>query len=707
MRVLHLDVESRSACDLTKHNAYVYFDDPTTDLWLAAWSFDNDEPEVWWPGEPCPAPIVEHVRSGGPIAAWNAAFERLAWNKILGPRYGWPVPTLEQFRCVMVEAYAMALPGKLEKAAVALGLEERKDQSGKLIMLQMSKPRRPRKGEPDGLYWVTDREKLAKLAEYCLQDVRTEVACYNRLLRLRDDELALYHLDARMNDLGVHIDEALCHAALSVVEQATKKLDAKIREATDWAVRGISNTGELTAWIRKLGLDAESVAKDALADLLMRDDLPPNVREALYLRQEGAKVSTAKIPKMLGNRQCDGRMRGNIQFHGAATGRDAARGAQLQNLPRPAIKVTESVIADVMRGSAAYLDMVYGEVFPPEANTPPTNAMSIVSDCIRGMITAAPGHRLMAVDYSQIEARVIAWLAGQEDVLDAFRRFDRGEGPDIYSTEATKIYRDTIKKDDPRRQVGKVAVLSLGFEGGPSALLKMARNYRLDIGKALGPVWDAADEEKRERATASWKTRGEASGAAQAAWIAGDLIKQLWRSANPRTVALWKDVNEGAIEAASNPGRVVRVGRLAFRVAGSWLTMRLPSGRVLFYAYPKVVQRKMPWTDRDGDDVFKPVVTFWAENSVTKAWAVQDFYGGFGAQNATQAVARDIMKHGMRRAEAAGYPPILPVHDEVIVEVPEKFGSFDEFKALMLDPPEWADGLPVAGDGFVARRYRK
>ena len=250
-------------------------------------------------------------------------------------------------------------------------------------------------------------------------------------------------------------------------------------------------------------------------------------------------------------------------------------------------------------------------------------------------------------------------------------------------------------------------MLSLGFEGGPSALLKMARNYRLDIGKALGPVWDAADEEKRERATASWKARGEASGAAQPAWIAGDLIKQLWRSANPRTVALWKDVNEGAIEAASNPGRVVRVGRLAFRVAGSWLTMRLPSGRVLFYAYPKVVQRKMPWTDRDGGDVHKPVVTFWAENSVTKAWAQQDFYGGFGAQNATQAVARDIMKHGMRRAEAAGYPPILPVHDEVIVEVPEKFGSFDEFKALMLSPPDWADGLPVAGDGFVARRYRK
>lgn len=695
--ILHLDAETRSPVDLKAHNAYVYFDHPETDLWCAAYAFGGEDPKLWRPGEPCPAEIMGHVLSGGLVAAWNAAFERLAWNKILGPRYGWPVPSLEQFRCVMVMAYAMALPGKLEKAAPALGLDERKDAAGKLIMLQMSRPRRPRKGESaTGTLWVDDPEKRARLEEYCRQDVRTEIAVYNRLLHLRPSEQRLWFLDQRLNDKGVYIDEPLCNAALAVVEKATARLDDRMRKVTDYAVRGVSNVGELSAYLRANGVETDSLAKDVLVNLLVRSDLPPAVREALIIRQEGAKVSTAKIPKMLGNRQADGRMRGNLQFHGAATGRWAARGAQLQNLPRPSIHITEEVIADVMSGDTDLIEMIHGP------------AMTVVSDCIRGMIRAAPGHRLLALDYSQIEARVIAWLAGQHDVLEAFRKADRKEGPDNYLVEASKIYGVPITdKEDPRRQVGKVASLSLGFEGGAMALLKMARNYGLDLAEAYDPVSRAVDDVMIEKARDAWEARGKKTGVERRAWLTADMVKQLWRAANPMTVKLWKDVNQAALDAVSRPGHVFHVGHLAFRTAGSWLTCRRPSGNVLFYAYPKVDQRKMPWTDPEGGPVYKPTVTFWAENPVTKAWAKQDFYGGFGAQNATQGTARDVLTAGMERAEMAGYAPVISVHDEAVVEAPIGFGSLDEFKGLMLAREAWMTDLPLAASGFEAVRYRK
>lgn len=692
MTLLHLDVESRSAVDLRKTNAYIYFDDPSTDLWLAAYAFGNAEPQLWVPGEPCPAEIAEHVRAGGLIAAWNAQFERLAWRALLGPKYGWPVPQLEQYRCVMAQAYAMALPGKLEHAAGALGLDERKDADGYRIMLQMSQPRRPRKGEPDGLYWWNDPVKFKRLGEYCCQDVKTEQAVHARLPALRESEQQVWFLDQRINDRGVYIDEALCLAAKKIVKHTTDALNKELIETTDYAVRGISNVGEIIGFVKKHGVDADSVAKDQVIDLLVRDDLPAPVRRVLEIRQEGAKTSTAKIDAMLTRRQRDGRMRGALQYHGANTGRWAARGAQLQNLPRPALKVTAAVIGDVLGGSAELLDVLYGR------------PLSVVADCLRSMIAAPKGKRLLAADFSQIEARVVAWLAGEQQKLDAFAAYDRKEGPDIYTVEAGGIYvvpPSSISKDDPRRQVGKVSTLALGFQGGPLAFQKMAKGYHVDIGDAHDTVLASASPENIEDARKAWGERGRRTGMSERNWLTAELIKLAWRQANPRIAQHWRDVEAAALAAVERPGEVIGVGKVKYRKAGSWLLCRLPSGRCIAYAYPKVMEKETPWGDR------RPAMVYWGVDSFTKKWAQQDFYGGLGVQNNTQAVARDIMAEAMLRVEARGYESLLTVHDEGIAEAAAGFGGIDEFCELMMQPPAWAAGLPIAADGWEGDRYRK
>lgn len=697
---LSIDFETKSACELTRVNSYVYFDDPSTDVWCAAYAFDDEEPELWLPGQPCPPRVAKHIRAGGVVRAWNAAFERLCIQAIMRPRYGWPVPKLEQYRCVMTQAYAMGLPGKLEQAAPALKLDVTKDDVGKRIMLQLSKPRKPRKGEdPNGLYWWDDPEKIARLYEYCRQDVRTEQAIGKRVLPLKPSELECWFMDQRMNDTGTFIDDDLCRQAQKVVAATQLTLDDEMRRVTDMHVRGVSNVGELTAFLRKNGVETESVAKDELAELLVRDDLPSAVHRALEIRQEGAKTSVAKIAKLLGCRQADGRMRGNLQYHGASTGRWAARGAQLQNLPRPTPGVDmDELVADLRRGDAGMIDMVYG---PP---------MTAVSDAIRGMIAAPPGRKIIAADFSQIEARVVDWLGGQEDGLEAFRLYDRKEGPDVYLVTAAGIYNvpvNSISKEDIRRQLGKVGRLSMGFEGGAMALLKMAKNYQMDISTAYDSMQQASSEESIERAQSAWKTRGVKSGVAKRSWLTAELVKIAWRKKNNNTVAMWKRCMEAAIEAVRCPGTIVSAGRLKYRKSGSWLFCQLPGKRTIAYAFPKIVQKELPWKGQGGETLFQDGLIFFGVDSFTKKWSEQDLYGGLLFQNAVQATARDIMAEGMIRVEQAGYDMIITIHDEVVAEADIGFGSPAEFAALMAESPTWADGLPIAADAWEGPRYRK
>ncbi|MBN8996132.1 MAG: hypothetical protein J0H94_12970, partial [Rhizobiales bacterium] len=644
--------------------------------WCAAYAFDDGPVLIWRPGEPCPPDIFDHVRAGGVCVAHNASFERVMWKHILGPRYGWPEPAIEQWRCTMVTAYAMALPGSLDDASAALGLEQRKDDAGKRLMMQMSRPRKL-----DPLTWWDDPAKIERLIAYCAQDVEVERAIEKRLKPMKPSELALWHLDQKINDRGVGVDRPLAEKARALVERAAERLDRRMAEVTNYAVTACSNRNQLIAWVREHGVETESIAKDQVEELLAHRDLPAEVRTALEIRQAAAKASVAKIDALLNGTSADGRARGLLQFHAASTGRWAGRRFQPQNIVRPMKKFPVDLAIDAIANN--YAEALFGE----------DQILFVVSQCLRGLLKAPAGRKIVAADYSNIEGRVLAWMAGEEWKCEAFREYDRflldaeGEpipdpknkgdflraGPDPYKVAYGRSYGVQPEDvSDDQRQIGKVMELALGYQGGVGAFRTMGVNYGVDL----------PDEEV-------------------------EAIRDAWRAAHPRVKQFWYDLETG-MKAVEEPGSTHYVaGRIVFRVSGSFLFMRLPSGRLLAYSYPEIRDKLMPWRDENDREVWKPSLSYMGINSYTRKWERCFAYGGLLAENATQATARDVMADAMPRLERAGYEVILTVHDEIVCECAEDHGSLEEMVGIMTALPEWAVGLPVAADGFEDVRYRK
>lgn len=707
-----LDYETRSTVDLNKAGAYVYFADPTTDVWCASYAFGEEEPELWWPGQPCPPRLRKHIEAGGTITAWNASFERLCTREILVKRHNWPEVKTEQWRCTMAEAHAMALPGKLDEAAPALALDIRKDQAGGRLMLQMCRPRRI---DPDGtIVWWDDEDRKRRLGEYCKQDVRTERAIKKRVLRLRPSERAMYALDQVINDRGVSVDIDFCEKAAKVVEMALARADKEMAKVTGGAVTKCSQVQALRRWLQdEHFLPIDGLAADQLVDLLVRDDLDDAVRRALELRQEAAKTSTAKLKAVRIRANADGRMRGNLQYHGANTGRWAARGAQLQNLPRPVIlkaeddhgeqqrRAIEAIGWDADRGRLDALDLLYAR------------PLTVVADTLRGTVCAGRGKALRVVDFSNIEGRGIAWLGGEQNKLLAFRRFDDGVGADLYLVSAAGTFGCSIEEAKPYRQIGKVSELSMGYQGGPVAFAKMAKNYKFKVASAYDTVWGATTPARREAALSGWKKRGAKTGMTERAWLTAEVIKLGWRESHPNIVEYWYALQRAAIDAMKEPGSTVVIGptgsAVQYRKAGSFLFCRLPSGRTICYPFPRLEMVKRKIVRDDGTEIERNEqrLVYKAKNQFTKKWEDKFFYGGLAAENITQAVSRDVMAEAMLRVENAGYPIVLTVHDEIVAETDAGFGSFEEFKRLMLIPPVWAKGFPIAAAGWEGDRYRK
>jgi DNA polymerase len=372
-------------------------------------------------------------------------------------------------------------------------------------------------------------------------------------------------------------------------------------------------------------------------------------------------ASVAKSEALLRGMSADGRARGLLQFHAAGTGRWAGRRFQPQNLKRPQIEDTDTAISILMAGDADLVEALYGE------------PLSVVGDCIRGMVAAPPGKKIVAADYANIEGRVLAWLAGESWKLDAFRAYDAGTGPDLYKVAYGRAFGIAPKDvSKPQRQIGKVMELALGYQGGVGAFQTMAVNYGVRL----------PDEE-----------------------VEG--LRDGWRSAHSAIKAFWWDLERAAIEAVENPGMTTAVRDIRFKVAGSFLFMRLPSGRFLAYAYPEIQPKTMPWKDDRGEPVVKESLSYMGVNSYTRKWERCFAYGGLLAENATQAVARDILADAMPRLEVADYPIILTVHDEIVCEVASGFGSVEEMVSIMTTLPAWADGCPITAEGWEGARYRK
>jgi len=653
--VVHVDFETFSECDLRSAGAYAYAAHPSTDILCMAWAIGDEEVNLWLPGEPFPFDLIG-LGVAARLVAWNAPFERLIWRHVGQRRYRFPAVADEQWWCAAAQAAQMALPRDLDGAAAALGGAQQKDATGRRIMLQLSQPRKPTLNDPR-TRWTPEMapEKFGILYDYCRQDVRAERGIGERLYAISDSERRMFLLDQKINDRGVRIDRPLILAAKRIVEQTLGELDLELRQVTDGAVQATTQVAALTRWVNDQGVLCDSLASHAIEALLARPGLPWSVEKALLIRQEAAKSSTAKLDAMLTAAGADDRIRGSLLYYGAArTGRWAGRLHQPQNFPRGDEAILEDVdgaVAAIATGNAGYVRAVYG------------SPMTVVSTCLRPMMIAAEGRDLMACDFANIEGRVLAWLAGEEWKLQAFREYDAGAGPDLYKLTYSRSFGVPVAAvTKPQRQVGKVQELACGYQGWVGAFLTFAKLYRMQVDDA------------------------------EAARLAG-----AWRDAHPGVRSLWGNLNDAAFKAVARPGTKHAVGPVAYLCQGDFLWCRLPSGRVLAYCRPTIEKN-----DR-GEDA----VHFWGTDSYTKRWCKQSGYGGLWTENIVQAISRDLLAEAMLRLEEAGYPLVLTVHDELVAEVPHGFGSVAAMEAIAAELPPWARGLPVTAAGWRGRRYQK
>lgn len=668
---ISLDFETRSACDITKSGAHKYAADPTTSVWCFAWAFPGDEPEIWTPEHgSLPLDLILGLSDGALIRAWNAQFERVIWNNIMVKRFGAPRLDLERFICTAAEAAAMALPRQLGKAAQVLKLAQEKDEKGHRLMMQMARPRAKRKretAEPDehGLYWFDDEERKQRLYDYCKQDVRAEQGLVKALRRLSPYERRVFLQTERMNDRGIGFDRELALGSAKIIERGLEEANASVAMLTAGAVERVSQRERIHEFIKQQGVELASLAKAPVRDLLA-GDTPDVVRLVLEARAEGGRTSTKKIESMFQHAMHDDRIRGLQLYHGAGTGRFTGKGLQPHNFPRPDITGVERYIDYVRAGDYDMLDCFEAPIV-------------VVSNLLRAHLIPGRGRKFLAGDFSQIEARVTAWLADEDSLVHLF-----ATGGKVYEDMAASIFEcsieqviheyKTLNEKYSKRFIGKETVLGCGFGMGAKALQKhLAEKAGLQL-----------DLEFCQR------------------------IIDVYRSKYENIKALWRELGDAALAAVKAPGKVVTAanGRLKFTKRGAYLYMILPSNRILTYAQPRVVERLAPWS-KPGAPQYVEGVEVWGINSMTKQWSPYSFYGGIITENAVQAIARDLMVHGMFNAEAADCPIVLTVHDEIISEPVQDVGDPQMFEKLMCDTPAWAAGIPVKAETWEGPRYRK
>ncbi|MEG2356571.1 MAG: DNA polymerase [Clostridia bacterium] len=643
-RILSIDLETYSSAPLPKCGVYRYVDAPDFEILLFSYAYDDEPVQTldMASGERLPPDVLSALGDPAYLKyAYNAAFERVCLSRLLGH---WLDPM--QWRCSAVMAATLTLPARLADVAVALKLTQQKMEEGKDLIRFFSIPCKPTKTNGGRTRNLPQHapEKWETYKQYNAQDVETERAVSKALeaYPLPESEWELYALDQRINDRGVRVDRLLVKNAMAVDQVFSAQAFLRAKELT-----GLENPGsvsQLKAWLADQDMPMESLAKKVVQETAKSAE--GIVKELLDLRLDLSKTSIKKYEAMARCVCRDGRVHGMLQFYGAnRTGRWSGRNIQLQNLPQnhlPDLSLARDI---VKAGDTELIETLFGSV------------PSTLSELIRTAFIPKDGCRFIVADFSAIEARVLAWLAGEEWVLEEFR----GRGK-IYEATASRMFSipaETIVKGNPNyeyRQKGKQATLSCGFGGGVGALIKMGAKM--------------PEEEMQPLVTA-------------------------WRTANPHIVAFW-----GAMErAARNVIRdksSARVGKTALYWKDDKMFMRLPSGRNLCYQSPHFT------TNRFGNDA----IGYFAPNAAGQM-AEQETFGGKLVENLTQATARDLLAYGMTQLEAEGYPIIFHVHDECVLEMPIGKGSVEEACEIMARAPTWAEGLPIRADGDEMAFYQK
>lgn len=724
-----LDFETRSTVELKKSGVHRYAESATTQPWCFYWRIDAGQPQLWTPGSPDPVELLEYINNGGVVVAHNAIFERTIWNSKM-PAH-WPRLKPANQQCTMARAQALGLPADLDTLGGVLGNAQTKDREGHALMMKMAKPRSIKGSE---VVWWDSEENKTRLFAYCKQDVETEREISLKVPPLSAEEQKVWELDQTINDRGVPFDRRMCERAAELTDYSKKMADRELRRLTKGAVGRGSQVGKIMEYLQARGVKCSSFRKGDHETLLFQGELlgDPLVADIIKLRKAASKTSTAKYKAILSCICSDDRVRGLLAYHGARTGRWAGRLVQPQNLHRFDHENDEEVVMltwliellDSNRPVGDVYEMmyfVYGDVLGP------------LSSAIRSTIRAPEGFKLVGGDYSNIEGRTNAWLAGEDWKVQAFRDYDtiigvdrKGKairkGHDLYKLAYARSFGAEVEAvTKAQRQIGKVQELALGYQGSVGAFITMGANYNVnpfDISKVVKGVVPA---EKWDEVAVLYSRAPNKYQLEEAEWTALKIVVNQWRGAHPNIVQSWWAYQDAVIEAVDSLGRIVQVVTkpgvvvpVKYMSNGAFLFCQLPSGRVISYAQPAIeekVEEVIEGYEVDGSPIVhqrvRRVVTFWGVNSETRTWCKQYLYGGLLCENVTQAVARDIMVGGMFRAERAGYPVILTVHDELVTLVLKPFGSSDELAALMSMQESWSSGLPLAAAAWEDERYVK
>lgn len=740
MVAYHLDFETTSAANLKTAGVYRYAEHDTTRVVLFAYQRNDEGVHLFHPGrDAIPDDLLDHIRAGGIVKAHNSSFERIIWNRVLRRQFpDWPELAVEQMDCTMARACALGLPADLDGAAEALGMMLRKDDAGHRLMLQMSRPRSAKANDLGIIryhWWdYEDPEKLKRLGDYCMQDVRVETELDRRLAPLNEGEHVVWLHDQHLNDRGVQLDVPLIERLLRIVGYARKLLDARMAEVTGNVVTTCNQVTKLKPWLEAWGIVVDSLDKEHLNALLERADLEPRVREALRLRKQGSKNSTAKYEKMLDCVCADGRARGLLFYHGAISGRWSGRLIQPQNLYRidpekddagihAAIGIAQSPhfsIEDAHDAIATIVD----------------DPMLALAKTMRSMFIAAPGHHYVGGDLKNIEGRLNAWFADETWKLDAFRAFDANLGPDLYNIAYSRAFGIPIEQvDKPKRQIGKVQELACGYQGAVGAYINMGKNYGLKPAHMVRPVQAAVEQTAWEAMLATYRSARDKHGLPPDQWTAIKLTVQSWRKANSRIVASWWELQDAVVQALCSPEEVVPVldAKVKYLYTRGYLWCVLPSGRPIGYLRPMLKEeRRVTAVDQETGDEVQEDDFFpheWQEGVASGRFidvrerfrryvdyqgrtdegfkARIALFGGLLCNHVVQGTARDVLWFCIKNAEESGYPLTLHTHDELLTEPPLGVGSAEELERIMSTVPWWLEGLPLAASGWAGGRYEK
>lgn len=671
-RYLIFDYETRSEADIKLTGHHEYARHPSTKILCVAWRIGTKKElksaptRVWSPAIPSPYGELKRALLDPSImlVAHNVGFERAITKYVLSKIISDPgikeIPT-DRWICTMSMACALALPAKLEKACAALSLSVQKDMEGHRLMLKMSKPRKPKRGnkktpgeDPNKVYWHQKKSDLERLMQYCATDIGAEVELFLTIPPLSTPERETWLLDQKINDRGFLADRFLVTKILGMIPNETARFEKLTEDLTDGEVQSTNQCAALLRWLKNAGVFLPNLQKETVSAALASGLVSDRARDLLEVRSNSSKTSTAKYEAFEMRSRIDGRVRDNIAYHAASTGRFGGRGVQPHNFPAKGTLQNPEAIIEILKDPFTDLELIrllYG------------NPLLVFSSCLRSMIQASFGKELLGGDFNAIEVRVLFWIARHIDGLNAFSE----EGREIYIEQAMDLYRKPFDKiSKPERGVGKAVVLGAGFGMGPPKFV------------------DTCKKEGREITLEFAK-----------------LAISSYREKHAPVTQVWKNLERAAIAAVQNPLKKYTVNRVSWFMGGKFLYCELPNGRRLAYYGPEIKIKETPWGEP------RATLYHWDIHPKTKKWVFTHTYGGKLTENVVQAIARDVMVDSMKRAEKRGMELLLTVHDELLTENKIGVVSVKEFEDMMSETETWAEGLPIKVEGWTGPRFRK